>query len=53
MDSSIERLVEQGLIYPEDAFEKATDKQRFIKYLKEIPEEYREMFGKKEEGQES
>lgn len=49
MDDSIEELITKDLITAEDAFEKAIDKGRFVKYLKEIPEEYKEMFEKKAE----
>ena len=46
MDDSIEELLNQGMISPEDAFEKAIDKMRFIKQLKEVPEEYKELYDK-------
>ncbi len=46
MDDSIEELLTKDLITAEDSFEKAIDKGRFVKYLKEIPEEYKEMFEK-------
>lgn len=46
LDDSIQELLDQDLIYPEDAFDKAIDKERFVGYLKEIPEEYKEMFQK-------
>lgn len=49
IDDSIEELMNMQLITPEDAFDRAGDKHRFAKYLKEIPEEYREMFEKKTE----
>jgi twitching motility protein PilT len=48
MDDSIEALVNDNLIEAEDAFEKASDKARFVKYLKEIPEEYKELFENQE-----
>lgn len=46
LDDSIEQLILNDLVTPEDAFDKANDKVRFAKYLKEIPEEYRELFDK-------
>lgn len=46
LDDSIEELIVQDSVAPEDAFEKSLDKKRFVKYLKEIPEEYKELFEK-------
>ena len=46
MDDAIEDLVLKEMIAAEDAFERANDKARFVQYLKEVPEEYREMFAK-------
>lgn len=44
LDDHIETMVNDNLIKAEEAFEKCVDKKRFIKYLKEIPDEYKEMF---------
>lgn len=46
MDDSIEDLLKRRLITAEDAFEKSFNKELFVSYLKEIPEEYQEMFNK-------
>ena len=44
LDDHIEELLDDSLISEEEAFDKCIDKKRFIKYLKEIPQEYKEMF---------
>lgn len=44
MDDSIEDLLLRDLVSPEDAFDKASDKHRFVQYLKKVPDEYLEMF---------
>ncbi|MHC4549439.1 MAG: type IV pilus twitching motility protein PilT [Planctomycetota bacterium] len=49
-DDALEELVHQRLIAPEDAFEHAEEKERFVRYLKRVPEEYRELLEKKKEG---
>jgi twitching motility protein PilT len=38
MDDALFELLQQGKITPEDAYEHATDKQKFLKFLKEVPE---------------
>lgn len=38
MDDALLELVQQGKIAPEDAYERAADKQKFIKFLTENPE---------------
>jgi twitching motility protein PilT len=43
LDDGLEDLLESGTISPEDAFEKAIDKKRFVGSLASVPEEYREM----------
>ena len=43
LDDSLEHLMMQGLIRPEEAFDKAMDKQRFIHRLAVVPGEYREL----------
>ncbi len=48
LDDDIERQVKRRIIAPEEAFEKAVNKERFIGYLKEIPEEYAEIAEKVE-----
>lgn len=39
MDDALLQLLEEGKITPEDAFERAQDKQKFIRFLKEAPQE--------------
>ncbi len=46
LDDSIEELITSGKIDPESGFESATNKERFIRHLKKIPEEWAEMLGK-------
>ena len=46
LDDAIQNLLDKDLITPEDAFEKSISKERFVGFLKEIPEEYKEMFKK-------
>jgi twitching motility protein PilT len=43
MDDAIFDLVSKRKIGPEDAFERAQDKARFLEFLPSIPEEYREL----------
>jgi len=38
MDDALLELLQIGKITPEDAYERATDKQKFVKFLKETPE---------------
>lgn len=38
MDDALLQLLQEQKISPEDAYERATDKQKFAKFLKEIPE---------------
>jgi twitching motility protein PilT len=46
MDDAIEELLQKRMITPEDAFESAANKEHFVRYLKSVPEEWREMLGK-------
>ena len=48
-DDAIEDLVKRRVIRPEDAFEIAVEKQRFVRYLSRIPDEYKEFLEQKEE----
>jgi len=45
-DDALEELVGSRTISPEDAFEAAEEKERFVRYLRRIPEEYRELLEK-------
>jgi twitching motility protein PilT len=49
LDDSIEELIENKVIEPEDAFDKCIDKNRFFKFLKKIPEEYLDIYEKQKE----
>jgi twitching motility protein PilT len=46
MDDALEELVQGRQIAAEAAFEHAEEKERFVRYLKRIPEEYRELLDK-------
>jgi len=48
LDDGIEGLLRKRMISPEEAFEKAINKERFIGYMKRIPEEYIEIIEDKE-----
>jgi twitching motility protein PilT len=48
LDDAIEGLLRKRAIAPEEAFEKAINKERFVRYMKRIPEEYMEMLEEKE-----
>ena len=48
-DDALEDLVRQRMIAPEDAFEHAEEKERFVRYMKRVPEEYRELLEKQRE----
>lgn len=37
MDDALLQLLQEGKITPEDAYERATDKQKFVRFLKEAP----------------
>ncbi len=50
LDDAIEDLLKRRAIDSEEAFERSMNKERFLPYLKSIPEEYREMFEKKSPG---
>ena len=39
MDDALIALLSEGKISPEDAYERASDKQKFVKFLKEAPQE--------------
>jgi twitching motility protein PilT len=49
-DDALEELVKGQMVAPEDAFESAEEKERFLPYLKKVPEEYRELLESKAEG---
>ena len=51
LDDAIEGLVKNRVIAPEEAFEKAISKERFIGYLKKVPEEYLEIVSREEQPQ--
>jgi twitching motility protein PilT len=46
LDDHIEDLVMRRVVDAEEAFERSLSKERFLPYLKSVPEEYREMFDK-------
>lgn len=46
MEDSIEEYLSKRLISAEEAFEKSMDKSRFVKYLTDVPEEYRSLLDK-------
>ncbi len=46
LDDAIDDLIQRGIVDPEDAFERCVQKERFVQYLKVVPEEYREMLEK-------
>ena len=48
-DDAIEHLVKARMIRAEDAFEVAIEKQRFVRYLRRIPDEYRDFLEQKEQ----
>jgi len=48
-DDALEELVQQKMVTPEDAFEVAEEKERFVRYMKTIPEEYRELLDNRKE----
>jgi len=48
LDDAIEGLLRKRAIAAEEAFEKALNKERFVRYMKRIPEEYIEMLEEKE-----
>jgi len=48
LDDGIEGLLRKRMIAPEEAFEKCINKERFVVYLKDIPEEYIEIIEKDE-----
>jgi len=50
-DDALEELVKSRTIAAEDAFEHAEEKERFVRYMKTIPEEYRELLDKKKVGE--
>lgn len=43
MDDAIEELLRKGQIDPQEAFEVATTKERFVKFLNRIPDEWQEV----------
>jgi twitching motility protein PilT len=51
LDDAIEELVQKKIIAPEEAFEKAVNKERFINYLTKIPEEWLDVLSQKKEGE--
>ena len=49
LDDAIEEHIKKRIIDPMDGFEKAIQKERFVPYLKSVPEEYRELLSNKSE----
>jgi len=47
LEDAIEELLRAKKISPEDAFEASMNKERFARYLKEIPQEWAEVLSKK------
>ena len=45
LDDAIEDLIRRKIVDPSEAFERAIQKERFVQYLRSVPEEYREMLG--------
>jgi len=50
-DDALEELVRSRQVAAEDAFEHASEKERFVQYMKTIPEEYRDLLEKAAEKQ--
>jgi len=48
-DDALEELVKERSVRAEDAFEYAGEKERFVPYMKTIPEEYRELLERRAE----
>jgi len=43
LDDALENLLKQGMVVPEEVFEFANEKERFVPYLRNVPEEYQEL----------
>jgi len=43
LDDALEELIQKKIIGAEDAFEVASEKERFVRYMRRIPEEYAEV----------
>lgn len=43
LDDSIENLLKKRVVSAEEAFEKCVQKEKFVGYLREVPEEYKEL----------
>ena len=46
LDDSIEELIQRKVVSPEEAFERCVSKERFVKYLSSVPEEWQEVLSK-------
>ncbi len=46
LDDSIEELMQKKIVSPEEAFERSVSKERFVKYLPSIPEEWQDVLSK-------
>ena len=47
LEDSMETYIKENKISPEDAFEAAVNKERFVQYLRNVPEEWKEVLDKK------
>ncbi len=47
LEDSMETFIKENKISPEDAFEAAVNKEHFVKYLRNVPEEWKEVLEKK------
>jgi twitching motility protein PilT len=43
LDDALEELIAKKIVSPEDAFEVASEKERFVRYMRRIPEDYAEI----------
>jgi len=46
LDDAIDELLQRKVVSPEEAFERSVSKERFVKYLSSIPEEWQEVLSK-------
>lgn len=46
LDDAIEELLQRKVVAPEEAFERAVSKERFVKYLSSVPEEWQEVLSR-------
>ncbi len=42
-DDAVEELIQRRQITPEEGFESAVEKERFVRYLRKVPDEYQEL----------